>query len=98
MELNNRHPQLDYTCGVIPVSKVDRTLDQLTPEFRTESLNGVARGAYSAYDAEKMHGLPIGVQIVARKLEEERVLAFMQRVEEALTSVYGKSKVQDMFP
>ena len=35
-----------------------------------------------------MHGLPVGVQIVGRRLEEEKVLAVMQRVEYAL-SAYG---------
>ena len=31
-----------------------------------------------------MHGLPVGVQIVGRRLEEEKVLAIMSRVEDAL--------------
>lgn len=36
------------------------------------------------YNAEKMHGLPLGVQIVGRKMEEEKVLAGMKIVEQAL--------------
>jgi len=47
-------------------------------------LNGVAQGAYKLYDAEAMHGLPVGVQIVGRRLEEEKVLAVMKRLEDAL--------------
>ena len=31
-----------------------------------------------------MHGLPVGVQVVGRRLEEEKVLAVMQRLEDAL--------------
>lgn len=31
-----------------------------------------------------MHGLPVAVQIVGRRLEEEKVLAIMKRVEDAL--------------
>ncbi|RBQ74744.1 hypothetical protein VDGD_21376 [Verticillium dahliae] len=31
-----------------------------------------------------MHGLPVGVQVVGRRLEEEKVLSLMQRVEDAL--------------
>jgi len=31
-----------------------------------------------------MHGLPVAVQIVGQRLEEEKVLAVMQRVEDAL--------------
>jgi len=36
------------------------------------------------YDADKMHGLPVAVQIVGKRLEEEKVLAAMQRLEDAL--------------
>jgi Asp-tRNA(Asn)/Glu-tRNA(Gln) amidotransferase A subunit family amidase len=33
------------------------------------------------YDASAMEGLPIGVQIVGRRLEEERVLEGMKLIE-----------------
>ena len=36
------------------------------------------------YDADQMHGLPIGVQIVGRRLEEEKVLDGMKLLELAL--------------
>lgn len=55
-----------------------------------KKLNGVARGAYKHYDAERMHGLPVGVQVVGRRLEEEKVLAVMKRIEDAL----GEDKYQ----
>jgi Asp-tRNA(Asn)/Glu-tRNA(Gln) amidotransferase A subunit family amidase len=74
---------LDYTCGILPVTKVDAELDALPKEFVVNS-NGVAKGAYKHYDAQKMHGLPVAVQIVGRRLEEEKVLAIMERVESAL--------------
>lgn len=31
-----------------------------------------------------MHGLPVGVQVVGQRLEEEKVLAIMKRIEDAL--------------
>ena len=34
-----------------------------------------------AYDADKMHGLPVGVQVVGRAWEEERVLGIMGELE-----------------
>ena len=37
-----------------------------------------------------MHGLPVAVQIVGQRLEEEKVLAVMQRIEDAL----GDSKYE----
>lgn len=44
------------------------------------------------YDADSMHGLPVAVQIVGQRLEEEKVLTIMERVEDAL----GESKYQLM--
>ena len=46
--------------------------------------NAVARGAYKLYDAGKMHGLPVGIQVVGKKLQEETVLEGMKVVEGAL--------------
>jgi hypothetical protein len=47
-------------------------------------MNSVARSAYTVYDAENMHGLPLGVQIVGKRLEEEKVLEGMKIIEAAL--------------
>ncbi|KAI0042814.1 amidase signature enzyme [Auriscalpium vulgare] len=63
---------LDYSAGVMPITHVDRALDALSPNFKAR--NGVEAGAFEGYDADEMHGLPIGVQLVARRLEEEKVL------------------------
>lgn len=76
--------QLDYTCGIIPVTHVSSGNDVLPPTISSKSLNGVARGAYKHYVAIEMAGLPVGVQVVGQRLQEERVLAVMQRIEEAL--------------
>ncbi|KLO09407.1 amidase signature enzyme [Schizopora paradoxa] len=77
---------LDYSAGVLPVTKVDKALDALDPQIAAQILrkNAVARGAYKLYDAEKMHGLPVGVQVVGKKLQEEKVLEGMKIVETAL--------------
>lgn len=72
------------------MTHVDRTLDQLPGTFRFKDLNGVAKGAYVHYDAEKMHGLPVAVQIVGQRLQEEKILAIMERVEAALEETGGK--------
>lgn len=61
----------------------------LPPNFSFRKLNGVARGAYKHYDAVKMDGLPVTVQIVGQRLQEEKVLACMQRVENALEKHNG---------
>ncbi|KAI5292827.1 hypothetical protein KEM52_006035 [Ascosphaera acerosa] len=92
---------LDYSCGVLPVGKVDRRHDGLVAkdaklsESRKKNVykgwlkaagtdNAIARGGWKYYDAEKMHGLPTAVQVVGRRWEEEKVLGYMEVVEQAL--------------
>lgn len=88
--------KLDYTCGIIPVTHVDRIVDKLPSTFRFQNLNGVAKGAYKHYDAEEMHGLPVAVQVVGQRLQEERVLAYMGRVEEALEKKYELLEIEKL--
>ncbi|KAG5652637.1 hypothetical protein H0H81_004249 [Sphagnurus paluster] len=79
---------LDYTAGVLPVTFVDKEIDGLPADFKASaayaSMGGVAKEAYSAYDVDGMHGLPMGVQVLGRRLEEERVLEGMNIIEDAL--------------
>lgn len=75
---------------------MDRIVDKLPPTFRFVNLNGVAKGAYKHYDAEKMHGLPVAIQVVGQRLQEERVLAYMERVEEALEKKYEPLEIEKL--
>ncbi|KAH9059607.1 amidase signature enzyme [Lactarius vividus] len=75
---------LDYSAGVMPITRVDRKLDVLSPAFRPR--NKIEADAYKGYDADDMHGLPVGVQIVGRRLEEEKVLEGMKLIEGLLKS------------
>jgi hypothetical protein len=82
---------VDSTVGVLPITRVDRTLDHLPPDFLDRStgsniLEGRTYGSPprdggGAYDADAMDGLPVGVQVVGRPWEEERVLALMKVLE-----------------
>ena len=74
----------------MPITHVNKALDKLPATFQFNKLNGVARGAYQHYDAEKMEGLPVAVQVVGQRLQEERVLAIMARIEESLEEIGGK--------
>ena len=87
---------LDYSAGIIPVTRVDKQLDQLPATFHFSDLNGVAKGAYTHYDADAMHGLPVGVQVVGQRLEEERVLAMMERLEDALEKHGARYELMDI--
>lgn len=74
----------------MPITHVDKAVDQLPSNFSLKKLNRVAWGAYLHYDANAMHGLPVGVQVVGRRLEEEKVLTVMGRIEAML----GEKKYQ----
>ncbi|KAF8970082.1 amidase signature domain-containing protein [Flammula alnicola] len=72
---------LDYSAGVLPITHVDAELDTLsafTPR------NAVERGAYKDYNSDDMHGLPVGVQVVGQRLEEEKVMEGMKIIEKLL--------------
>lgn len=82
--------KLDYTAGVLPVTFVDSALDGLPSDFKKTvyaNMGAIGKGAFDNYDAEKMHGLPLGVQVVGKRFEEEKVIEGMKVIEEAL----GKS-------
>jgi hypothetical protein len=70
------------------VTFVSRESDALPKDFEKSEeykrMGVVAKRAYSVYDAESMHGLPVGVQVIGRRFEEERVLQAMKVVERAL--------------
>jgi amidase len=73
---------LDYAAGVLPVTRVDRAKDAVAPGFKPS--NAVEKGAYMNYDADKQHGLPVGVQVVCERLQEEKALRAMELVENSL--------------
>ena len=80
--------KLDYSAGVLPITHVERSLDGLSPEFKAK--NAIEAGAYEMYDADVMHGLPIGVQVIGQRLQEEKVLEGMKIIEKLL-SAEGKA-------
>lgn len=67
---------------------VDKDLDALPSNFSDTQtythLNDAERSVFTLYDAEAMHGLPLAVQVIGKRFEEEKVLEGMQLVECAL--------------
>jgi amidase len=85
---------IDSTVGVIPVLTVDSKIDALPADFdekiRSAGTPLLSKLCYSqVYDAEAMHGLPVGVQIVGPAWEEERVIETMKVVDTALKTARG---------
>lgn len=78
---------VDSTVGVLPVTRVDRNHDAAPSDHRSSSGGSwlLERRVYGtdtpAYDADKMHGLPVGIQVVGRPHEEEKVLRIMEMIE-----------------
>lgn len=70
---------LDYTAGVVPISRVDAAKDALGKPYRKAlkelgADHAIARGAWMHYDAAKMAGLPTAVQVVGRRGEDWAVV------------------------
>ena len=69
---------------------MDAELDALPPDFLKDSKGSwllekrVYAGSDPAYDAKKMHGLPVGIQVVGKPWEDEKVLGVMKVVESAV--------------
>ena len=78
---------------------VDSKKDALPEDFRTTTwpgLNDVERAVWSLYDPVAMDGLPLGVQIVGGRFEEEKVLEGMKLLSAALRDT-GRPFVQKEF-
>ncbi|KAH7102333.1 amidase [Auriculariales sp. MPI-PUGE-AT-0066] len=91
---------LDYPVGILPVTRVDPVRDSLAANPLPPKVghgNGTMvehrlyGGSSPVYNAEKMAGLPVGIQVVGQRWEDEKVLGIMHVVEEALV-VAGREK------
>ncbi|KAJ7578572.1 amidase [Mycena floridula] len=88
---------VDSPCGAIPVTYVDPKTDQVDEEW----IKGVGHGSSMLedelyfkgdthlYDPEAMKGMPVGIQLVGKPWEDEKVLAMMRVVDEALGKERG---------
>lgn len=72
---------LDYTALTLPVSTVSKDLDPVV--FDHEPWNDFDAWIKTLYDLDLMAGHPINLQIVGRKLEEEKVLGAAVAIERA---------------
>lgn len=83
---------IDSPVGIVPVTRVDASLDQLPSNFKPGETGGSTifekfmyqDGSRTVYNPQEMAGMPVGVQIVGRKWDDEKVLAMMRVVDEVL--------------
>ncbi|KAJ7497727.1 amidase [Mycena latifolia] len=88
---------VDSPCGVVPVTYVKAETDALTDEWKNGPGHGssmceselYSKGKKPLYDPVAMEGMPMGVQIVGKLWEDEKVLAMMRVVDDALGKARG---------
>ncbi|KAJ7099439.1 amidase [Mycena belliarum] len=88
---------VDSPAGVVPVTYVDAETDKLTQAWTDGPGHGSPmcerelyfKGKKPLYDPGAMHGMPVGVQVVGRLWEDEKVLAMMRVVDDALGKERG---------
>lgn len=87
---------IDSPVGIVPVTRVDPKQDALPADFvpgATGTSAILEKQMYTdstpAYDPVAMAGIPVGVQIVGKKWEDEKVLAVMGVVDTALGATRG---------
>ncbi|KAI5270396.1 amidase [Aureobasidium subglaciale] len=73
---------LDYSSAIVPVTKVDKTVDKAYADFKPVS--EVDEKTQATYDEEIYDGAHVSLQVVCRRLEEEKVLAISEYVYEAI--------------
>lgn len=74
---------VDYSAVSFPSGLyVDKTVDLPIADHKPQS--EFCQAAHDSYDAEAVHGMPISLQLVAKRLEEEKVLAMTATVLQAL--------------
>ncbi|KAE8158943.1 Acetamidase [Aspergillus tamarii] len=69
---------LDYTSAVIPVTYADKAVDRKLADY--PPVNDMDKAVYAEYDPEVYHGAPVAVQIIGRRLSEERTLAIAEYI------------------
>ena len=78
---------LDYTALVLPGGRVDAAIDPPASDPTVASYvprNDLDKRNWSLYDPESSHHMPIGIQLIGRRLEEEKVLGAAKVVESVL--------------
>ncbi|OCK72930.1 putative general amidase GmdA [Lepidopterella palustris CBS 459.81] len=73
---------LDYTAVVVPVTTVDKKIDVADVEYTPR--NEPDRAVYKSYDPEIYDGAHVALQLVGRRLQEEKMLAIAEYVGSAL--------------
>lgn len=69
---------LDFTSVVVPVTFADKAKDIKDTSYKP--LNDLDTAVQNEYDPEAYHGAPAAVQIIGKRLSEERTLAIAEEI------------------
>lgn len=78
---------LDFCACTFPVTFADKEVDKAMDmtEFAGRALSEMDTKIQKDYDAQFYHGAPVSLQVVGRRLEEEKVLDIVETVVKVLT-------------
>ncbi|SCU89358.1 LADA_0E15038g1_1 [Lachancea dasiensis] len=76
---------LDYSCVVLPVTQVDSAKD--IPDASHSPFSTEDKKIHEYYKPEMFSGMPVCVQVVCKRLEEEKALAIAAVIEGCLANV-----------
>ncbi|ORX96559.1 amidase signature domain-containing protein [Clohesyomyces aquaticus] len=71
---------LDYPGCVFPVSKVDKEVDVKVEKRGFKALSGKDEENWGLYDKDAFHGLPVSLQLVGRRFDDEKVLGIAEYI------------------
>ncbi|RDW85502.1 putative glutamyl-tRNA(Gln) amidotransferase subunit A [Coleophoma crateriformis] len=75
---------LDYSATTLPVTVVDKNIDVFDEDYTP--MNAQDEKMHKSYDPEIFDGAFVGVQIVARRFQEEKVLALTKILSDGLAA------------
>ena len=73
---------LDYPALVMPVTQVDKDVDLVDKTYKPGK--GKDKENWVLYDKEASDGLPVALQIVGRRFDDEKVVAFAEWLEKTI--------------
>lgn len=73
---------LDYSVAILPVTVADKAVDVIKTDFKP--LGKADQETYDTYDPEIYDGAHVAVQIVGRRLQEEKIIALTEYISSGL--------------
>lgn len=79
---------LDYPGVTFPVTKVDKNVDR----WEDSDYPWSGHDAYNKdlWDPEEFHGLPVSLQLVGRRFEDEKILGILEHIKEQIGLPFEK--------